>query len=52
MKQQDPMHPDRINEVNAQKFSDMNALEKVTFVGKVILFLVTGGFAFPNIFSD
>ena len=52
MKEKDQLHPDQVNQVKSRKFSDMNGLEKVTFVGKVILFLITGGFAFPTIFSD
>ena len=38
--------------VNARKFSSMSLGEKVTHVGKVLVFLITFGFAFPNIFSE
>ena len=36
----------------AKRFSDMNASEKLVHIGKVIMFLLSFGFAFPNIFSD
>ena len=52
MSQKDQMHPDRINEVRARKFSDMSGMEKLKFIGKVCLFIISGGFAFPTIFSD
>ena len=45
-------HPDRINEVSSQKFSAMSGTEKLKFVGKVVVFLITGGFMFPTLFSD
>jgi hypothetical protein len=45
-------HPEQINKVSSQKFSDMSGLEKLKFVGKVAIFLITGGFLFPTIFSD
>ena len=35
-----------------QKFSEMNALGKLKHIGKVIIFLVSFGFIFPNIFAD
>jgi hypothetical protein len=46
------LHPDQINKVTATKFSDMSGTEKLKFIGKVCIFIVTGGFAFPTIFSD
>lgn len=33
-------------------FSKMSGGEKVTWVGKVFVMLLTGGFAFPNIFVE
>lgn len=33
-------------------FADMNGGEKITFLGKVVVMLITGGFAFPNIFVE
>jgi len=35
-----------------KKFRNMGLLEKGAFVGKAVLFLLTFGFAFPNIFVD
>ena len=34
------------------KFRDMKILQQLAYVGKSIIFLVSFGFAFPNIFSD
>lgn len=34
------------------KFSQMNLLQKVVFIGKLCIFFVTFGFAFGNILSD
>lgn len=45
-------HSKDINAVTAQAFSQMSAWEKVRHVGKVIVFLLTFGFVYPNIFSD
>ena len=33
-------------------FGDMTGSEKITWLGKVVVMLVTGGFAFPNIFTE
>ena len=33
-------------------FKDMNWLQKTVFTGKVVVFLLTLGFAYPNILSD
>ena len=38
--------------VPSKKFKDMNGSEKLGFVGKVFLFLLTAGFAYPNILQD
>lgn len=35
-----------------KKFKNMNQGEKVAFVGKVFLFLLTFGFAYPSILLD
>ncbi len=40
------------NSVTGTPFVDMNGSAKLTFIGKVFLMLVTGGFAFPNIFVE
>ena len=40
------------NAVTGRKFADLNFAEKLGFIGKVCVFLISGGFAFPNIFSD
>jgi len=33
-------------------FKDMDGSQKLVFIGKVCLFLITCGFAFPTIFAD
>jgi hypothetical protein len=38
--------------VATKPFMQMNGGEKVVHIGKVLLFLVTAGFAFPTIFND
>ena len=38
--------------VTGKSFADMNGSEKITFIGKMIVMLITGGFAFPNIFVE
>jgi hypothetical protein len=34
------------------KFSQMSAFGKIKHIGKVIIFLLSFGFIYPNIFSD
>ena len=36
----------------SQSFFAMSFSDKLKFLGKVVVFLATGGFMFPNIFSD
>ena len=36
----------------SKKFKDMGAGEKIVFIGKLIIFLCTFGFAFPLILND
>ena len=38
-------------EQRKKRFVEMTTPEKLGFLGKVVLFLVTGGFAYPTIFS-
>jgi hypothetical protein len=40
------------NEPEELKFSQMSAFGKIKHVGKVIIFLLSFGFIYPNIFSD
>jgi hypothetical protein len=37
---------------SSKKFKDMNGSEKLGFVGKVFVFLLTAGFAYPHILQD
>lgn len=38
--------------LTGKPFSDMTGSEKTTFIGKVVIMLITGGFAFPNVFTE
>lgn len=38
--------------LTGKPFVDMTGSEKVTWIGKCVVMLVTGGFAFPNIFVE
>lgn len=35
----------------SRKFSKMSAGEKIVFIGQFVIFLVTFGFAYPNLLS-
>lgn len=37
---------------SGKKFNEMNGSEKMKFVGKVFVFLLTAGFAYPHILQD
>ena len=37
---------------SGKKFKEMDGSEKLKFVGKVFLFLLTAGFAYPHILQD
>lgn len=41
-----------VNIVTGKPFSGMTGAEKVKHVGKVVVFLLSFGFIFPNILSD
>lgn len=38
--------------LTGKRFADMSAGEKITWLGKCVVMVFTGGFAFPNIFVD
>jgi len=40
------------SEGTGKSFADMTMGEKLTFLGKAIVMLCTGGFAFPNVFVE
>jgi hypothetical protein len=52
MKSDDKSSPKNINAVSTRPFSQMSAGEKASHVGKVIVFFITAGFAYPGIFTD
>lgn len=52
MNPNDKVSPKTINAVPTKPFSQMSAGEKVVHIGKVFLFFISAGFAFPTIFSD
>jgi hypothetical protein len=41
-----------VNAIHARPFAKMTPSEKARHVGKVFLFLLTFGFAFPHVLSD
>ncbi len=41
-----------VNTVTGKPFSRMSGTEKVKHVAKVVVFLLSFGFVFPNILSD
>ncbi len=41
-----------VNTVTGQPFSQMSRMEKVKHVAKVVVFLLSFGFIFPNILSE
>lgn len=52
MNPKDKTHAADVNAVTTKPFSSMTATEKVKHVAKVIVFILTFGFAYPNVFSD
>ena len=41
-----------VNAIHTKPFAKMTPREKATHLGKVFLFLLTFGFAFPHVLSD
>ena len=41
-----------VNTITGKPFSKMTGMEKARHVGKVIVFVLSFGFIFPNVFSD
>ncbi len=41
-----------VNTITGKPFSAMSGMEKAKHVGKIIAFLLSFGFIFPNILSD
>jgi hypothetical protein len=48
----DKQKADDINAITGKPFSKMTVGEKLIYVGKIVIFFFSFGFAFPNIFSD
>jgi hypothetical protein len=44
--------PPNTASTTGKPFSRMSFGEKLTFLGKVIVMLITGGFVFPNVFVE
>lgn len=45
-------NPKDVNTLSGKPFSTMTSMEKAQHVGKVIVFLLSFGFIFPNILSE
>ena len=43
---------DGVNAVTGKSFAKMTLVGKLTHVGKVFVFFLSFGFAFPNVLSD
>lgn len=52
MAKKDEQQTKDVNAVTAKPFMQMTLFEKLKHVGKVIVFVLTFGFAFPNVFSE
>ena len=52
MNPNDKPSPKKPNAVPEKPFMQMNGGEKLLHIGKVLLFFITAGFAFPTIFND
>ncbi|HUP93358.1 MAG TPA: hypothetical protein VM164_00525 [Burkholderiales bacterium] len=40
------------NALNDRRFVDMTSKERLVFIGKAFVFIVSGGFIFPTIWVD
>jgi hypothetical protein len=51
-----PQKTPQVNEVLVpylgKTFGEMNGSEKMTFLGKAVVMICTGGFMFPNVFVE
>ena len=52
MAKNDEQKSNGVSAAAEKRFSQMTFVGKVTHIGKVIVFFLSFGFAFPNIFSD
>ncbi|HEY0337377.1 MAG TPA: hypothetical protein VGC70_08560 [Burkholderiales bacterium] len=39
-------------QLNDRRFKDMNMSEKAAFIGKALIFFISGGFIFPTLWVD
>ena len=52
MSDQQPLIPEYIPPPTGKTFVDMSVSEKGTFIGKAFVMMITGGFAFPNVWIE
>jgi hypothetical protein len=52
MADQNPAAPQYTPPPSGKPFAQMSGGEKISFLGKVFVMLITGGFAFPNVFVE
>jgi hypothetical protein len=38
--------------LNDRRFKDMSSSEKLVFIGKALIFFISGGFVFPTLWVD
>ena len=41
-----------VSSLNDRRFVDMTSRERLTFIGKAFVFIISGGFIFPTIWVD
>ena len=44
--------PQSASTLGDRRFADMTSRERLVFIGKAFLFLISGGFIFPTIWVD
>lgn len=52
MADQNPAAPQYTPTSTGKSFAEMSGGEKISFLGKVVIMLISGGFAFPNVFVE
>lgn len=52
MANQQPSASEYVPASTGKPFAEMSGSEKITFFGKVVIMLITGGFVFPNVFVE
>ena len=43
---------EKVNALNDRRFVDMTSRERLVFLGKAFVFIISGGFIYPTIWVD